>query len=581
MSPRGGGTGTNGQSLTDGLIVDVSKHMNRILEVNAEERWVRVQPGVVKDQLNAALLPYGLFFAPELSPSNRATVGGMINTDACGQGSCLYGKTRDHVLELQSVFMDGSVWDSRPVANAELEEIKRRSDRVGEMHRVVDSVFNDNAQLIETRFPKLNRCLTGYDLAHIRDGAGRFNLNSILCGAEGTLAFIAEAKLNVLPIPRYTALVNVKYESFADTLRDTQPLMKRGPAAVEAVDSTVLNLAMNDIVWDSVRDLFPPQAGRTLGGINLVEFVADEEDELKRLVQGLIEHLEAVSGQPGQCFGYTVAYGRDQIKRVWGMRKKSVGLLGNVEGDKRPIPFVEDTAVPPENLADFIMEFRAVLDRENLAYGMFGHVDAGVLHVRPAIDMKDPQQEKLIRRITDEVEALTRKYKGLLWGEHGKGVRSEYAPEFFGPLYPALQRIKRACDPRNQLNPGKICTPAESQRVVDDHRRGADARPERPADPRRDPGRLRRGDELQRQRRLLQLRSVRRHVPLVERDASTHPFAQGSCLIDARVAALAGAAGRRSGGRKPPTRRDLLPRQLPAAAAQHARQAARRVRLLP
>ena len=195
--------------------------------------------------------------------------------------------------------------------------------------------------------------------------------------------------------------------------------------------------------------------------------------------------------------------------------------------------------------------------------------------------MKDPQQEKLIRRITDEVEALTRKYKGLLWGEHGKGVRSEYAPEFFGPLYPALQRIKRACDPRNQLNPGKICTPAESRTslmTID----GVPTRGQHDRhDPGRDPGRLRRGDELQRQRRLLQLRSVRRHVPLVERDASTHPFAQGSRLIDARVAAPAGAAGRRSGGRKPPTRRDLLPRQLPAAAAQHARQAARRVRLLP
>src|SRR4029453_18420575 len=308
----------------------------------------------------------------------------------------------------------------------------------------------------------LNRCLTGYDLAHVYDAQGRFNLNAILCGAEGTLAFVAEAKLNLMPLPKHLALVNVKYESFEDTLRDTRELMKSDPAAIESIDSIVLNLAMNDIVWDSVSDLFPVQEGKNIAGINLVEFIAEDDEELRRTVKALTGRLDAVSGQPGKCFGYTVAFGDAQLKRVWGMRKKAVGLLGNVAGEKRPIPFVEDTAVPPENLADYIMEFRAILERENLAYGMFGHVDAGVLHVRPAIDMKDPKQEKLIRKLSDEVEALTRKYKGLLWGEHGKGVRSEYAPEFFGPLYPCLQSIKSACDPRNQLNPGKICTPAAS-----------------------------------------------------------------------------------------------------------------------
>jgi len=463
LSPRGGGTGTNGQSLTDGLIVDVSKHMNHILEVNTDERWVRVQAGVVKDQLNVELAQYGLFFAPELSPSNRATIGGMINTDACGQGSCRYGKTRDHVLELSSVFLDGTLWKSGPVSASELGEISRRSDRVGAIHRAVDTVVKDNASVIEERFPRLNRCLTGYDLAHVYDTQGRFNLNSILCGAEGTLAFVAEAKLNLMPLPKHLALVNVKYESFEDTLRDTRELMKSDPAAIESIDSIVLNLAMNDIVWDSVSDLFPFQAGKIIAGINLVEFIAESDDELRRAVKSLTDKLDAVSGEPGKCFGYTVAFGDAQLKRVWGMRKKAVGLLGNVAGEKRPIPFVEDTAVPPENLADYIMEFRAILERENLAYGMFGHVDAGVLHVRPAIDMKDPEQEKLIRKLSDEVEALTRKYKGLLWGEHGKGVRSEYAPEFFGSLYPCLQSIKSACDPRNQLNPGKICTPTDSK----------------------------------------------------------------------------------------------------------------------
>ena len=460
LSARGGGTGTNGQSLTDGLIVDVSKHMNRILEINPDERWVRVQAGVVKDQLNAALKPYGLFFAPELSTSNRATVGGMINTDASGQGSVLYGKTRDHVLELTSVWLDGSVWQSGPISDEELDRIKQRTDRVGEAHRLLDEIQLTQQAEIDACFPKLNRCLTGYDLAHIRDESGRFNLNSILCGGEGSLAFITEAKLNVLPIPKHAALVNIKYDSFESSMRDAQALMQWGPTSIETVDSKVLNLAMGDIVWDTVRDYFPEKEGDpAIQGINLVEYTGDDEAELRAKVEKLCRHLESVSGEPGKSFGYTVVYGAAEINKVWGMRKKAVGLLGNAQGQKRPIPFVEDTAVPPENLADYIMAFRKVLDDRGLAYGMFGHVDAGVLHVRPAIDMKDPAQETLIREITDEVVRLTQEYKGLLWGEHGKGVRSEYAPEFFGPLYPVLQRIKGCFDPRNQLNPGKIATP--------------------------------------------------------------------------------------------------------------------------
>lgn len=462
LSPRGGGTGTNGQSLTDGLVVDTSKYMNQILEINAEERWARVQCGVVKDQLNAAIKPYGLFFAPELSTSNRATIGGMINTDASGQGSCRYGKTRDHVLELTSVLLDGSLWTSRAINDEELEDLWRRDDRVGEVHRIVDAIEREHRALIHQKFPKLNRCLTGYDLAHIRDPQGRFNLNNILCGSEGTLGFIAEAKINLLPIPKYSALINVNYRDFNAALRDATHLMKADPTSIETVDSKVLNLAMGDIVWHSVAEFFPaPESGEKIQGINLVEYTADSEEDLKAEVQKLTGLLDlAVHDSGTGRIGYSIAWGSDSVNKIWGMRKKAVGLLGNVEGEIRPVPFVEDTAVPPEHLADFIVEFRALLDEHKLNYGMFGHVDAGVLHVRPALDMKDPAQEKMVRIITDQVVALTQKYNGLLWGEHGKGVRSEYAPEFFGELYPQIQRIKAAFDPRNQLNPGKIATPA-------------------------------------------------------------------------------------------------------------------------
>ncbi|MBV9653662.1 MAG: FAD-binding oxidoreductase [Acetobacteraceae bacterium] len=460
FAPRGGGTGTNGQSLTEGLVVDVSRHMNRILEVNAEARWVRVQAGVVKDQLNAALAGHGLFFPPELSTSSRATIGGMVSTDACGQGSCLYGKTRDHVLELTTVLLDGTVWTSHPLAEEELRQVQRRADRVGAIHRLLDTIGREQAGAIAAHFPKLNRCLTGYDLAHIRNAAGRFDLNAILCGSEGTLGLLAEAKLDLLPIPKHSALVNVRYGSFDAALRDAQELMRFGAASIETVDSRVLGLAQNDVIWESVRRYFPEDDGERATGVNLVEFVGDTEAAVEA---PLARITDALAGSAGARRGFTVARDAADVNAIWIMRKRSVGLLGNMAGDKRPIPFVEDTAVPPEHLADYIAEFRAALDERGLVYGMFGHVDAGVLHVRPAIDMKDPAQERLIRDITEEVVRLTRKYGGLLWGEHGKGVRSEFSPRFFGPLYPTLQAIKAAFDPRNQLNPGKIAAPEDGQ----------------------------------------------------------------------------------------------------------------------
>ncbi|MGU3463623.1 FAD-binding and (Fe-S)-binding domain-containing protein [Methylobacterium sp. C33D] len=458
IAPRGGGTGTNGQSLTDGIVVDLSRHMNHILAIDPVRRTARVEAGVVKDQLNAALAAHGLFFAPELSTSNRATIGGMISTDACGQGSCLYGKTRDHVLALTTVLADGTVWHSEPLDAAGLEAAQSRPDLAGAIHREVDRLRRENAALIETTFPPLNRCLTGYDLAHLRRADGRFDLNAVLCGSEGTLGFLAEATLNVLPLPRHFALVNLRYDSFDAALRDARTLATFGAASVETVDSKVLGLAQEDPIWEGVAAYFPEDAGERARGVNLIEFVGDGEGAVEAALARLTAALDEAGRTRGRR-GYTVARGEAEVDRLWAMRKKAVGLLGNTKGDRRPIAFVEDTAVPPEHLADYIAEFRNALDRRGLDYGMFGHVDAGVLHVRPAIDMKAPGAEALVRAVTEDVVALTQRYGGLLWGEHGKGVRSEFSPRFFGPLYPVLQAVKAAFDPRNQFNPGKIAAP--------------------------------------------------------------------------------------------------------------------------
>jgi Fe-S oxidoreductase/FAD/FMN-containing dehydrogenase len=364
------------------------------------------------------------------------------------------------VLALTCVLTDGTVWTAEPLDAEGLAAAKAQPGRVGAIHRAVDAAVSENAALIAERFPKLNRCLTGYDLAHVRDGEGRFDLKSLICGSEGTLALIAEARLNVLPIPKAAALVALSYVDFDAALRDAQALMPFGAASVETIDSTVLGLARQDPIWAEVRAFFPDDpAGRKVEGINLVEFVGDDEGAVEAALSRLTTALDAERESHGTRVGYTVARG-GAIERLWTMRKKAVGLLGAAKGDARPIPFVEDTAVPPEVLADYIRDFRALLDGKGLRYGMFGHVDAGVLHVRPAIDLKDEAQGPLIREVTEGVVALTKRYGGLLWGEHGKGFRSEFVPETFGPLVPVLETVKRAFDPGDRMNPGKIASAA-------------------------------------------------------------------------------------------------------------------------
>lgn len=465
FTPRGGGTGTNGQSLNNGVVIDLSRYMNRILEINPEQGWVRAEAGVIKDQLNAYLKPYGYFFAPELSTSNRATLGGMINTDASGQGSLVYGKTSDHVLGLRSVLLNGDLLDTAPLPVSEARRCAQEESAAGELYRTTLESCETHRQTILESFPKLNRFLTGYDLRHVfSDDMQTFDLTRILTGSEGTLAVITEAKLNIIPIPEVRRLVNVKYDAFDSALRNAPFMVAAQALSVETVDSKVLNLAREDIVWHSVSELITDVPDKTLLGLNIVEFCGDDEALIDGQVASLCERLDSLmANNEAGVIGYQVCRELSGIERIYAMRKKAVGLLGNSKGAAKPIPFVEDTCVPPEHLADYITEFRALLDSHHLEYGMFGHVDAGVLHVRPALDMCSPEQEMLMKQISDDIVALTAKYGGLLWGEHGKGFRAQYSEAFFGDtLYRELRRIKGAFDPENRLNPGKICAPLTS-----------------------------------------------------------------------------------------------------------------------
>ena len=457
FAPRGGGTGTNGQSLTLGIIIDVSRFQNRILEINTAEHWARVQPGVILDQLQDQVNPQGFFFAPELSPSNRATLGGMANTDACGKGSRLYGRTGDHVIAMRVVLNNGEVIDTSRLDANEFFARKHKPGREGEVYRLVDEACRHAP--VHPGAERLGRFITAYNLWHVIDEkTGSFSLNPVLCGSEGTLAVVTELKLKLTPLPKHKALFAIRYQTFDAALAAAQDLLKHQPSAIETVDDKILTLAKDDIIFPKVKPYLGEAQDFSGNAVNLVEFVGDDASEFSARAEQLKAELPSAAGVIS--FHYTTDKAAQAA--LWDLRKKGVGLLGNAKGKRRPIPFVEDTAVPPENLAAYIREFRALLDSHGLTYGMFGHVDVGCLHVRPALNLRTSDDEAVFRKISDAVYELCKKYGGVMWSEHGKGMRSWYGPEFHGDeIYRRMRQVKTAFDPRNQLNPGKICAPLD------------------------------------------------------------------------------------------------------------------------
>lgn len=444
FAPRGGGTGTNGQSLSAGIIIDCSKYMCDILEINREEGWVRVQPGVILDQLNQQLKPLGVHFAPEISPSNRATIGGMINTDACGNGSKIIGRTSDHVIGLTCVMHDGKILDTE-------------SHQESELQKQLTDILLEHQDLIHEKFFAAPRTLSGYNLAKAYQH--KLNLNYLLCGSEGTLGVMSECKLKLSTLPTFKKLLVIKYKQFDDALRATEITASIKPLVIETIDEKLIHVARQDSIYFYIKDFI-----QDANSINLVEFVGDDFTEIEKQVELLCENIK----KSPHAIGFYLAKNETEIKLLWELRKKSVGLVSKrQDGTRRPIPFVEDTAVPPEKLADYITEFKQLLDKHQLIYGMYGHVDAGCIHVRPALDTRLPEDEKLVQEISDEVVRLVKKYGGVIWGEHGKGFRSEYGPAFFGDtLYHVIRKIKTLFDPHNQLNPGKIATPLHSNSEI-------------------------------------------------------------------------------------------------------------------
>lgn len=478
ITPRGGGTGTNGQSLTSGLVIDMSRHMKGVIEFNSKERWAIVEPGVIKDELNELIGKENLFFSPELSTSSRATIGGMISNDAAGQGSLKYGRTSEHVLEVEAVLVNGDLVTFKPVSGDELKSLLSKDGLLGDIYRECYELLKSNADKVKQFFPKLNRFLTGYDLDHAYDAkTDTLNLARLICGAEGTLATLVGAKIDLTLKPAFRALCVIKYENFDSALRHANLLIEAGAFSVETVDSRVLELAKKDEVWLTVKDYITEVPNATISGINIVEFNGYDADEARKLMQKLYqETLSKAEKRDMGILGAQIADSKEAIAAVYNMRKKAVGLLGNAAGAKKLVAFTEDTVVPPQNLADYILEFRALLDGMNVTYGMFGHVDTGLMHVRPALDLTTDEDRKKLVAISDGVVELVKKYGGQMWGEHGRGYRACYGEVFFGELYPLTRKIKAFFDPENRLNPGKICVPFGNETdklvAVDDPMRG-------------------------------------------------------------------------------------------------------------
>ncbi len=460
LIPRTAGTSLAGQVVGKGIIVDVSKYFTQVLELNTEERWVRVQPGVIRDELNLFLRPYGLLFGPETSTANRAMIGGMVGNNSCGSNSIIYRSTREHLLEVTALLSDGTEATFRSL---DLDQFQARCDAPGtegQLYRQVRSILGnyDNQQSIRKEFPKpsVERRNTGYaldllvDTAPFTAGGPDFNFCSLLAGSEGTLAFITEIKLNLSPLPpKETGLLCVHFNTIDESLRANLLALKYGPTASELIDQYILECTKDNI--EQRKNRFFVQGDP--GAILVIEFKKATRDEIRELAA----NTEADMRAAGLGYHFPLLFGED-TKKIWDLRKAGLGLLSNLPGDDKAVPVIEDTAVDVQDLPAYIREFNVILKKYGLNSVHYAHAGSGEIHLRPIINLKTKEGNELFRAIAIEIATLVKKYRGSLSGEHGDGrLRGEFIPQMVGEKnYRLMREIKRVWDPENIFNPGKI-----------------------------------------------------------------------------------------------------------------------------
>jgi len=453
LTSRGGGTSQAGQPIGAGVILECSRHFGEILEVNAEQRWARVRPGCVLDELNQRVRPLGLQFAPDISTSNRATIGGMVANNSSGTHSVIHGKTIDHVLELKVALADGTILHLRQQSMAEWEACCQRPGREGDCFRAVQRLARLHHDEILRRYPRILRRVGGYNLDRFITAPGEsrsYNLSDLLVGSEGTLAVTLEAKLRLIELPSARAVLVVQFADLLAALAATPFILEHQPAAVELIDKYIL---------DSTH--LNPEASRLRGflqgdpaSILIVEFYADRAEDLA----GRLEKLEEDLRRRGLGYHYHRSTDAAGQSRIWKLRKAALGLSMAEKGDAKAISFVEDTAVDPAKLRDYIAELTALIARHGTRAGIYAHASVGCLHVRPVIDLKTETGLHQFEAIAGETAELVLKYGGALSGEHGDGlVRSPFQEKMYGPaLYEAFREIKKTFDPQGLLNPSKI-----------------------------------------------------------------------------------------------------------------------------
>jgi FAD/FMN-containing dehydrogenase/Fe-S oxidoreductase len=471
--PRGAATSLSGQTIGQGLILDLSKHLNRIGIVDRDRMTVKVEPGVVLDRLNAHLRPFGLMFGPDVSTSDRATIGGMIGNNSAGARSLRYGKTVDHVRTLDVILDDGTRATLGPVAPEDLDAICARTDRVGRLHASVRGTVDRHHKAISEHFPRILRRVSGYNLDEFVPGlpvraAGwvddpwAFNLARLIVGSEGTLAVIAGAEVKVVPIPPAQGLVILSFATIPAALDRLAEIIETGPAAVEMVDRMMLDLAASNP--DYARSLSFAE-GRP-AAVLAAQFYAESSEELAGRAEDLARKFE---GQPG-VLGVRKSLTESAKDDFWKIRKAGVSLLMGMVGDSKPVAFVEDTAVSPDVLPAFYERFAAILARHGTHGACYGHADVGCLHIRPVINVKTEEGVDKLRSIAREVSELVVEFGGSMSGEHGDGLaRSVWNAKLFGPeVYAAFAEVKTAFDPSDRMNPGKVVAspdPGESLRI--------------------------------------------------------------------------------------------------------------------
>jgi FAD/FMN-containing dehydrogenase/Fe-S oxidoreductase len=451
LTMRGGGTSQAGQAIGAGLVADTSKYLNRVLEVNAAARWALVEPGVVLDELNAALRPHHVRFAPDISTASRATVGGMMANNSCGARSVLYGKTIDHVLEQDVVLSDGSVATFGPLDAAGVEAASAGSSLAAQCYRAVRGVAADRAAEIERRFPKVVRRVGGYNLDEFIRPDRPFNLAKLIVGSEGTLAVVLNARLNLVPLPNAKAVMAIQFDHLLESLAATPVILRHRPSAIEVMDKFILDHTRQSAALDAMRRSFIDGDPASL---LCVELYGDRDEDLPPRLDAIERDLRA----QGLGYRYHRVLDASGQAQVWSLREAALGLSMAMKSEAKSLSFVEDTAVAPEKLRDYIERFQALVQRHGTSAGVYAHASVGCLHVRPVVNMKTEAGVRMFEAIANDVSDLVLEFGGALSGEHGDGlVRSPFMRKMYGPeIYDAFCAIKRTFDPHGIFNPGKI-----------------------------------------------------------------------------------------------------------------------------